>query len=417
MTSPAHILVVDDERHVRSALCRLLRRMGLETVEAGTAEAALEELAARPFACALVDLRMPGMGGMELVRRARADLPDLPILVVTGHGDADEARRCAQLGVSDFVMKPWSNAELQLAVMRVLEGGGAGAERSEEPARPETLRIGTRVCDGLRRGPLPARFRPPAAFASGELWGGAAAVGRGLAQLARSDEDLCARLLTLAEAELGLQLPLEGVAGLLGPERTGLLLALAAVQRAHEPEEGPPDAACRGAFLHAWMRAVAMRTAAEELPGSRVEPRRAFLAGLFADLGAVALVSGLDAQGVHAGEALRFAADRHAAASAWIAAEWHLPGECVVAAAQHHTATTLYRADPLLVLLWASEETAAEASGATDVSSLPHGPDAAKLAGLGVGERFELERACRKARERLGAALGCLAPDPGRRVA
>lgn len=416
MIGTADILVVDDERHVRSALCRLLRRMGLEPVEAGSAEAALEELAARRFACALVDLRMPGMGGMELVRRARAALPELPLLVVTGHGDAEDAKRCAQLGVRDFVMKPWNNSELQLAIMRVLEDG-ADAGGREEPARPETLRIGARVSDGLRMGPLPVRFAPPAGFASGELWGGSIAVAHGLALLSRTDEDLCTRLLVLAGAELGRDLPLEGVAVLLGPERTGTFLALAAMRRVYEPEDGWRSPESRRAFLHAWMRATAMRAAALELAGARVEPRRAFLTGLFADVGAVALVSEIGAQGAGPGEAIRFAADQHAAASAWIAAEWHLPGECVLAAARHHTATTLYRADPLLVLLWACEEIAAAASGSLDVGSLPHGADAAKLAGLSVGVRFDVERACRTARERLGAALGDLGPDADLRVA
>ncbi|HEY6005901.1 MAG TPA: HDOD domain-containing protein, partial [Anaeromyxobacter sp.] len=171
------------------------------------------------------------------------------------------------------------------------------------------------------------------------------------------------------------------------------------------------------AFLHAWMRAVAMRAAAQETPGARAEPRRAFLAGLFADLGWVALVSELAAQGVLGGEALRFAADQHASAGAWIAAEWRLPGECVLAAAQHHAASTLYRADPLLVLLWACEDIAAETSGARDGAPLPYGADAARLAGMSAGIRFDVERACRAASRQLAEALGVASRDAAQRVA
>jgi CheY-like chemotaxis protein len=408
------ILVVDDERHVRSALRRLLQRMGLETAEAGSAEEALEAMAARRFACALVDLRMPGMGGMELVRRVRASAPDLGIIVVTGHGDGEDARRCTQMGVRHFVMKPWNNAELQLAVMRVLDESRQGGPRSEEPVRPDTLRIGTRIADALRTEPLPPRFAPPRGVDLGALWAGATGAVSGLAEV---DGHLAARFLALARAELGRELPLEAAVGLLGPERTGLFLALAAVRRAHEPGSGRSAPELDGAFLHAWMRATAMSAAAQETPGARAEPRRAFLAGLFSEVGSVALASELAAHGVPGAEALRFAADQHPSAGAWIAAEWRLPGECVLAVAQHHAATTLYRADPLLVLLWACEEIAAATSGAADGAPLPYGADAARLVGMSAGIRFDVERACRAASGRLGEALGLAPRDAAQRVA
>jgi CheY-like chemotaxis protein len=414
MSEAAPILVVDDERHVRSALCRLLRRMGLETAEASCGEEALELIAPGRFSCALVDLRMPGMGGMELVRRSRASAPDLPLIVVTGHGDAEEARRCTQLGVREFVMKPWNNAELQIAVMRVLDASQRTGPRAADPARPDTLRFGARVADALRMGPLPARFAPPSGVPWSEVWGGA--VGRALDRLAIADADLCRRVLALAQVELGREVSVQAAAGQLGPERGVMLLGLAAVRRAYDPGPAPCGPAVDRAFLHAWMRGTAMFAASQETPGTRVEPRRAFLAGLFADLGAVALVSELAGHGVLGGEAARFAEDQHPSASAWIAAEWGLPGECVLAAAQHHAATTLYRVDPLLLLLWACDEIAAQLSGAQDVAALPHGADAARLAGMSAGIRFEVERACRAASSRLGAALG-LAPTPRRVVA
>lgn len=414
MSEAAPILVVDDERHVRSALCRLLRRMGLETAEASCAEEALELIGAGRYSCALVDLRMPGLGGMELVRRSRASAPDLPLIVVTGHGDAEEARRCTQLGVREFVMKPWNNAELQIAVMRVLDDSRRTGPRAAEPARPDTLRLGARVADALRMGPLPARFAPPSGVPWSEVWAGG--VGRALDRLAIADADLCRRVLALAQVELGREVSVQAAAGQLGPERGVMLLALAAVRRAHEPGSGPRDAAADRAFLHAWMRGVAMAAASQETPGTRVEPRRAFLAGLFADLGAVAIISELAAHDVLGTEASRFAEDQHPAASAWIAAEWGLPGECILAAAQHHVATTLYRVDPLLLLLWACDEIAAQVSGAQDIAALPHGADAARLAGMSAGIRFDVERACRAATGRLGAALG-IAAAPRRVVA
>jgi CheY-like chemotaxis protein len=415
------ILVVDDERHVRSALSRVLRRIELDPAEAASGEEALAALAARRFACALVDLRMPGMSGMELVRRARAADPALPIVVVTGHGDLEDAKRAAHLGVSDFVMKPWDNAELQVTVLRALQGRAAPQPEAPAgtPPRPETLRAGMRACDALRTGPLPARFAPPLGFANGDFLGGAGAFSRGLALLARLDPDLHARFLGVASAELGADADADGVAEALGPERASLLLALAAVRRAWEPD---PHAAARGdelarGFQHAWMRAVAMHAAAAQLPGARLQPRRAFLAGLFADLGYAALASELSAHGVPWAEATRFAAAEHAAPSAWIAAEWHVPGECVTAAAQHHAPVPLYSAPPALLLLWACEESAAAASGGGDPGALPGAANAARLAGLKADVRFEIERACRDAQTRLGSALAAGRRAPARRVA
>lgn len=420
MPEPRPILVVDDERHVRSALSRVLRRMELDPAEAASGEEALAALAARRFACALVDLRMPGMSGMELVRRARVADPELPIVVVTGHGDLEDAKRAALLGVSDFVMKPWSNGELQLTILRALQGRAPQPEApAAAPPRPETLRTGMRVCDALRTGPLPARFAPPLGFATGDFLGGAGAFSRGLALLARLDPDLHGRFLDVASAELGTAATADGVTDALGPERASLLLALAAVRRAWEPD---PHAAARGdelarGFQHAWMRAAAMHAAAAQLPGARIQPRRAFLAGLFADLGHAALASELSAHGVPWGEATRFAAAEHAAPGAWIAAEWHLAGECVMAAAQHHAPVPLYAAPPALLLLWACEESAAAASGGGDPGALPSAANAARLAGLKADVRFEIERACREAQARLGAALGAARRAPARRVA
>lgn len=412
------ILVLDDERHVRSALGRVLRRMDFEPVEAESGEEGLRLLAERSFPCALVDLRMPGMGGMEFVRRARAQAPEMAQIVVTGHGDLQDARQCAQLGAADFLMKPWNTAELHLAILRALQSRGANRAAPGEPAtaRPDALKLVARVTDALRSERLPPRFAAPPFFAGARAL---AERGGARAALGATDAHLARRFQRIAAAELGTTLPLDEALARLGTTGAAAALALASAWRLHDG--GPADRvdAIERLFRLARMRAAAMRTAAEILPASRVDPLRAHLTGLFADVGLVALTVELAALGLSHVEVERAAAEQHAAVGAWIAADWGLPGECVVACAQHHLALPLYRAEPLVLLLWACEEVAAAAAGTADVLPIPGGANAARLVGLGAGPRADLERACREAEARFARAQAGpeAAPAGGRRVA
>ena len=122
----ATILVVDDQEMVRTALVRLLAAQGYDSLAAPSADEALQVLAgSKPGGASvdlmLTDLRMPGMGGLELLRRAHAVAPDLPVMVITGYATVDSAVEAMKLGARDYITKPYGKEEVLLRVERVLK--------------------------------------------------------------------------------------------------------------------------------------------------------------------------------------------------------------------------------------------------------------------------------------------------------
>jgi two-component system, NtrC family, response regulator AtoC len=119
----AHILIVDDEEGIREFLAGALEDDGHHTTQAADGLAALHQLHSRSFDLLLTDLRMPGaLDGMDLVRKARAELPEMEVIVLTAHGTVDVAVEAMKLGAFDFLQKPLeSPSELRLLVHRALE--------------------------------------------------------------------------------------------------------------------------------------------------------------------------------------------------------------------------------------------------------------------------------------------------------
>jgi two-component system response regulator FlrC len=118
----AKILVVDDEEGVREFLAEALDDDGHETSMAANGEEALSCIDRQGFDLLLTDLKMPGMDGLELLRRAREIQPDLEVVVLTAHGSIDAAVEAMRLGAFDFLQKPLgSPAELRLLASRALE--------------------------------------------------------------------------------------------------------------------------------------------------------------------------------------------------------------------------------------------------------------------------------------------------------
>lgn len=118
----AKILVVDDEEGVREFLAEALDDDGHDTSMAANGEEALSCIDRQGFDLLLTDLKMPGMDGLELLRRAREIQPDLEVVVLTAHGSIDAAVEAMRLGAFDFLQKPiGSPAELRLLASRALE--------------------------------------------------------------------------------------------------------------------------------------------------------------------------------------------------------------------------------------------------------------------------------------------------------
>ena len=115
------ILVTDDHALLRSDLRLLLdREDDLEVVgEATTAEDAIERTTDGDVDLVLLDIEMPGMGGLAGAKRLRADHPDLGILVLSMHGEADDVRRAFAAGASGYVLKTAADEQLVVSVRTV----------------------------------------------------------------------------------------------------------------------------------------------------------------------------------------------------------------------------------------------------------------------------------------------------------
>src|SRR5690349_20244160 len=102
----ARILVADDEQGVRAFLADALAAAGHDVVEAEDGEAAWRKLEAEAFDLLLTDLSMPRLSGMDLVRRARREHPEVAVVVLTAHGSITGAVEAVKLGAFDYLEKP-----------------------------------------------------------------------------------------------------------------------------------------------------------------------------------------------------------------------------------------------------------------------------------------------------------------------
>jgi len=118
----ARILVVDDESDMRMALGNVISRLGHKVFEAGDGPAALEFLAKERADLVLLDIRLPGMDGVQILRTLRETDKTTPVIMVTGYGSVESAVEVMQLGASHYLAKPFSNQELRDTVERVLSG-------------------------------------------------------------------------------------------------------------------------------------------------------------------------------------------------------------------------------------------------------------------------------------------------------
>ena len=113
------VLVVDDEKNERLNFRTTLETEGYEIFEASSAELALELLAEHSFALAILDLRMPGIGGLELLARMRASEIKVPAMIVTAYSDVPHAVKAMKLGAIDFLQKPVRPNDLRNAVAEI----------------------------------------------------------------------------------------------------------------------------------------------------------------------------------------------------------------------------------------------------------------------------------------------------------
>ncbi len=121
MNDTIHILVVDDEKSIRDGCTRVLKGKGYEVVTAENGQIALDLLPTTPIDIILLDLKMPVMSGEEVLAHVRKTYPEIPVIIITGHGTVDTAVVCMKNGAYDFVTKPFQIDQFLLTVTRAAE--------------------------------------------------------------------------------------------------------------------------------------------------------------------------------------------------------------------------------------------------------------------------------------------------------
>jgi putative nucleotidyltransferase with HDIG domain len=115
------ILIVDDEEVIRRLLHQKLSSEGYQCQEAGSAAQALDELRSKPAALVILDIKMPGKSGIELLPELRASYPDTAVIMATAITDTSTAIQCMKQGAYDYLTKPFNLDEVVLSVNRALE--------------------------------------------------------------------------------------------------------------------------------------------------------------------------------------------------------------------------------------------------------------------------------------------------------
>jgi len=157
MKSPAAtVFIVDDDEAVRSSLRLLIRSVGLQAQAFAAAREFLDSYDARHPGCLVLDVRMPGMSGLELQQELNQRGATIPVVFITGHGDVPMAVEAMQQGAFDFLQKPFRDQDLldrvQKAMARDAESRASMAARGEivarlaslTPRETEVLRLVTR---------------------------------------------------------------------------------------------------------------------------------------------------------------------------------------------------------------------------------------------------------------------------------
>src|SRR6201996_8778175 len=117
------ILIVDDEADIRMLIAGVLKDEGYATREAGDSTGALRELHARQPTLVVLDIWLQDseLDGIEILRRLRAEMPSVPVVMISGHGTIETAVEAIKIGAYDFIEKPFKTDRLLLIVARAIE--------------------------------------------------------------------------------------------------------------------------------------------------------------------------------------------------------------------------------------------------------------------------------------------------------
>jgi two-component system, OmpR family, phosphate regulon sensor histidine kinase PhoR len=141
----ARILIVDDEQSIREGSERILSRMGCQVLTASRGEEGLEILSREPVSIVLLDMKMPGMDGMEVLKEITRLYKQILVIVITGYATVETAIEAMKKGAYDFIPKPFEPDQLRIVINRALEKQALTleAEKSELARKRTMLDLGT----------------------------------------------------------------------------------------------------------------------------------------------------------------------------------------------------------------------------------------------------------------------------------
>ncbi|HXD13143.1 MAG TPA: response regulator FixJ [Xanthobacteraceae bacterium] len=136
-SEPAIVHVIDDDEALRESLAFLLRTADIEAKSYASAAAFLDALPLKGLTCIITDVRMPGLSGIDLLRRVKELGIEVPVIVITGHGDVPLAVEAMRFGALDFLEKPFDDEILLQSVRAALRQQAGAAKRQSERAEIE----------------------------------------------------------------------------------------------------------------------------------------------------------------------------------------------------------------------------------------------------------------------------------------
>jgi len=151
MKTLKRVLVVDDDPVVQRSFDRVLSGKGYAVISAANAAEALARLAREEYDAVYTDIRMPGMDGLKLAGRLRAKRPWLPVVIVTGYGNAANETEAKKIGVAGFLRKPLSPEMIEASASDVLA--------ADVLAAPATAAVDTPGVDPAATAQVPVRQR------------------------------------------------------------------------------------------------------------------------------------------------------------------------------------------------------------------------------------------------------------------
>lgn len=138
MSSKPKVLIVDDEERFRTTLRKLLAVREIDAADVGSAQEAFAALQENGYDVILLDVKMPGIDGIEALGKIKKQYPEVEVIILTGHASVDAAVEIMKLGGYEYLLKPCPIDELTGKIESAWERKQARDKRRKEPANPSS---------------------------------------------------------------------------------------------------------------------------------------------------------------------------------------------------------------------------------------------------------------------------------------